>query len=896
MRHLRFLASLAMMLLAALPIKAQTENEAFYIYQNDGHFDGFFYDEIVKMNFSFLDTLGIEHDEIVSQEIVTPDSTYRIMLSAIDSIGFVQPEVKYNPRLHNNLWRNGSDSDSYSYSDESTDNWSVNFTFNEEDLTITYNLMYVNLETWPSPGDVFLYRGSERLLYEDGWAVKVVSVEEKDYWMVLHCKPIDDITDIFQQFVSIEEYGYRPNGELARRRVAGRPDLSVGEFTRKASSGTWEGDLFNFSIAGHIPLYSKDDLSITIDPSIEGKLNIKTAWNLSLWGDKYIGITSALSFGVSIGFTVDGTIDTFFPGGIGGLLSGVPVPAACPLLMLDIAPDCFLRGDAHVKFNAKSPKLNGGMWAKLEINNWVPSMDLGFGKPNGENFNAYDSSSSGASLELSGFVQAGLWFPMKYRTMPILKSFFESEIGGSWFVGPKLAGSITLDSSTFPTNGTATYNLLKNTKLQLHMLDADYEVKAKVNTWLSGKQEVTLTDGSISIFPPLDAALAPEFGSVETAMEERTITEDYVFHQTGSWGSSWESLEGVRVPCRTFYIPPSGAVVKPVTIATALYHVEEDGTETMISSRPQKSTSYYHIHQMMGQEVPKYAWAKYDHLLTPNLEQNPYHRVSDSDTYEYDHNHTVLSSDSPKLRIRPIVEAFGQIYPADPYYDFQDMPEITLSGDTLIALHDGTSQNEVTISTDGIPFSNSLVSLSENKLSLNKSYFNEFFGKNYSLINKAVGQWRTIADHRYDYVTFRSYKPVSIEILPNTTENPVIDNITYSCSRMDNGHGWHFHVTMNQEWLNLDGKKTILKTVSFDLEEIPSETVNPLTLTEFEAYFKDRYMIKNFTEVYEISGKTETETRNDWIVSLNPRSGNFESGNFDDFIFGDTRVLIHFAK
>ena len=95
MRHLRFIASLAIMLLAALPIQAQTENQAFYIYQNDGHFDGFFYDEIEKMSFSFLDTLGVEHDEIVSQEIFTADSVYRIMLSAIDSIGFVQPETKY---------------------------------------------------------------------------------------------------------------------------------------------------------------------------------------------------------------------------------------------------------------------------------------------------------------------------------------------------------------------------------------------------------------------------------------------------------------------------------------------------------------------------------------------------------------------------------------------------------------------------------------------------------------------------------------------------------------------------------------------------------------------------------------------------------------------------------
>ena len=31
----------------------------------------------------------------MSQEIVTEDSVYRIMLTAIDSVSFVQPETKY---------------------------------------------------------------------------------------------------------------------------------------------------------------------------------------------------------------------------------------------------------------------------------------------------------------------------------------------------------------------------------------------------------------------------------------------------------------------------------------------------------------------------------------------------------------------------------------------------------------------------------------------------------------------------------------------------------------------------------------------------------------------------------------------------------------------------------
>ena len=81
MRHLKIFMAVVALMMAALPLQAQ---DAFYIYQNDGHFDGFFYDEIQKMSYSKTDTLGIEHDEYVSQIIQTADSTYCIMLSAID--------------------------------------------------------------------------------------------------------------------------------------------------------------------------------------------------------------------------------------------------------------------------------------------------------------------------------------------------------------------------------------------------------------------------------------------------------------------------------------------------------------------------------------------------------------------------------------------------------------------------------------------------------------------------------------------------------------------------------------------------------------------------------------------------------------------------------------------
>lgn len=53
-------------------LKAQ---EAFYIYRNDGNFDGFFFDEVQSMSVSKFDLDSIEHDDYVVQDIVLADTT-----------------------------------------------------------------------------------------------------------------------------------------------------------------------------------------------------------------------------------------------------------------------------------------------------------------------------------------------------------------------------------------------------------------------------------------------------------------------------------------------------------------------------------------------------------------------------------------------------------------------------------------------------------------------------------------------------------------------------------------------------------------------------------------------------------------------------------------------------
>ena len=100
MKNLRTLLYMLTLLLSVVGVQSAEAQEsavqdALYIYRNDGGFHGFFYGDIERFDYSCIDTLGVEHEDYVVQEVVTVDSIYRIPISAIDSIGFVTPETVY---------------------------------------------------------------------------------------------------------------------------------------------------------------------------------------------------------------------------------------------------------------------------------------------------------------------------------------------------------------------------------------------------------------------------------------------------------------------------------------------------------------------------------------------------------------------------------------------------------------------------------------------------------------------------------------------------------------------------------------------------------------------------------------------------------------------------------
>ena len=95
MKKLFLFIALALGIISGM--SAQQRQDALYIFRNDGQFNAFFYGDIDHIQYSKVDTLGIEQPDYVVQEVYALDTLFRIPISAIDSVAFVTPENIVKP-------------------------------------------------------------------------------------------------------------------------------------------------------------------------------------------------------------------------------------------------------------------------------------------------------------------------------------------------------------------------------------------------------------------------------------------------------------------------------------------------------------------------------------------------------------------------------------------------------------------------------------------------------------------------------------------------------------------------------------------------------------------------------------------------------------------------------
>lgn len=480
------------------PARAQ---DAFYIYQNDGHFDGFFYDEVQKISYSFLDTLGIEHDEVVSQEIVTADSTYRIMLTAIDSVSFVQPENKLQPNVRN--IREGR----------------MMIYLGGKNLTdmVLYFVDGTPADILPRVGDVLVDFDTQ-----EGFGGKVTDVSITNEFAapmyVVRMAPLESLGDVFQTFVAVEEYDHDPSGKMIRRRVSGSPSLTKGDWSNpsmspRRASDEFAFDLFNISVNGHWPIYVSPagDFNFTVDAGINVAMRLKGCYRIPVIGAYYIGLTFNSDMSFSLGFTADGKLSTIIEK-TADYIPRLPIPASAPIFELRNIPGLFARGDCHLKFTLGVASKPAKVWHKLEFNNsWFPLFTFGDIPQDKDSQKDNGKANGVASLELNGYVQAGLHAPLALGTNRWLSKIVDAEFGTHLYVGPKLSGSVNINFVDLVNNGPSAYNALKGSALKFQPLAIDFETKAKMQLW-HDVQEFTFGDGGFTVGPDITAYLLPQFG------------------------------------------------------------------------------------------------------------------------------------------------------------------------------------------------------------------------------------------------------------------------------------------------------------------------------------------------------------------------------------------------
>ena len=240
MKTNRYILSLLLLVVSVFnltPANAQQNQYAIYNYRNDGDFNAWLNIDVDSITYSCIDTFGVEHDEVVVQEVWTPDSVYRIPINAIDSIGFHAPK----PVMREGLF----------YLRE----YHASHTVQIDSLTLYFDTSIRN-DSLPAIGQVVL-NGTNISPYEEGFAGRVIKIERLSNSIKVECEMIA-VGDVYKRLVLVGKgMTESANNTSAKiKRANGDPWIDFQETDVKTFKNL--GDLKVECLNGILSITSKD--------------------------------------------------------------------------------------------------------------------------------------------------------------------------------------------------------------------------------------------------------------------------------------------------------------------------------------------------------------------------------------------------------------------------------------------------------------------------------------------------------------------------------------------------------------------------------------------------------------------------------------------------------------
>ena len=533
---------LLMLVLLAVPasmlneVQAQTEPEAFFIYRNDGDFDGFFYDQVLRMNFSKIGVDSVEYDYYVVQEIETPDSIYRIPLVAIDSIGFQQPEIRFNPKL-----KNMDELGITPYVTQTSDYYGY------QRLGLSKSIPSHLL---PQIGDV-LAGANPDVFGVGGWVGRITGEsspapyngedDQSYYYTVAY---VDDLADVFEQYITVEDVGYDEQGNL-RRRIAG---CDANGMPRKAESGSGSINLVDISGTFTRSWEPNDHLSIDLSAELGLKVGLHVAYNIS-WRRVFVKLSRDFSLTAkpSIGITASYQFE-YQIGDLAPYLKAIPFPASFPVLQTAPLPEWFFRGDGGIEARLNFPEMNFGLGESIIVDTDLPYFPLRYDFYKVEDNKKVEEelfeNTGNVEIKLRGFLQTGLKFSANVSTAYWMHKILSASMELDLYCGPRVDGSIGIKFDGINEDERPT---LYNGQLTISKCSVDFEAKASAALMWKDPEEKT-------------------FFSTHWPFGNDTL---YVIPHIKEWNVIYTEEEGIKAS-----VTPADKTFIPMTLGLGLYNPE----------------------------------------------------------------------------------------------------------------------------------------------------------------------------------------------------------------------------------------------------------------------------------------------------------------------------------
>ena len=500
----KYVLTLILMMMGAQQLQAQ---DAFYIYRNDGNFDGFFYDEIVRMNYSKIDLEGEEHDVYVIQEIETNDSLYRIPLATIDSIGFQQPEIRVNKQLKI-ISRCGL------------------LPYIQQGGYLGADFYDVPDNLMPQVGDVLIGLPTDENaneLYDDGSFSCVVEkvvrdeADSRQIYVVGH--PVEQISDVFDQYITVEEIGVDDAGNV-RRRIAGcDPDGMPRR--EQGSSGV---SLLDISGTFTREWKPSDNSSVALSADVGVKLKLRATYDIS-WTRFYVKLSHDLIIKTKPSLSMAVSDDFEYRLGDFAPIKSIVFPATCPIFQTDPIPELFVRGGGKLeaKLNLPAVELGFGDDFIIDSRRTFP-IDFDMHMVPSENAVSDDMLDFSSGVSISGFLQTGVKLAANIATANWFKKVLMGDIGLFLYCGPKLEGEISYSKDLI--NGSEEEflpSILSSSFLHSSLLSIDLEAKATAAAFWNDPVEKTFFSSNKSYMNDT-IVFFPKLGDTTVDVNGETIT------------------------------------------------------------------------------------------------------------------------------------------------------------------------------------------------------------------------------------------------------------------------------------------------------------------------------------------------------------------------------------